>query len=142
MEKIQTLTKKVLASLENMPRESKEYQDKFLALAPLCQSLYPQEFNSFLEKLGLKENLTEWKKKAQEMINEVDSFGLNFQENNIEVELSGEKLAMPLVDLNRFISLNLKLKAPTWEYMLVLSTLAQAETFELFQIANAIILAD
>jgi hypothetical protein len=140
MLKLQNFCEKVIQDLKVLDKTSSDYQNKFLNMGQLAKSLYPSEYKDFLKTINLDNKLEQWKKISQEMLNLIEEYEINPYTKKVSVTLGGEKIINNVVDVQLYIQNTLNIERSTWQYNLTLSILAEVNTFERFQIANAIIL--
>jgi hypothetical protein len=140
MLRLQNFCEKVIKDIESLDKSSAAYQNKFVYMAQLAKDLYPTEFKEFTESTKLEGKLNMWKKNSQEMLNLVDSYEINPHTRKITVKMGDEEIIKDIIDVQKYIENVLKIDKPSWKFSLALSIMADVNTFELFQVTNAIIL--
>ena len=140
MSKLERFCTKVILDLNNLELSDTRYQNKLLNMGQVAKDLYPEDYNSFLKEIRLDSNLMQWKIAAQEMLNLVDEYQINPYTKKISVKMGEEEIIKDIINIKEYIEEKLNLPPDSWKYTLALSILADVNTFELFQVANAIIL--
>lgn len=140
MSKLELFCNSVLSELSQVDKASKEYQDKFIYMSEIAPALFPEEYSYFLKKVGLETFFSNWKNSVQSLLNLAQSYEVDTVNKKVSVIYGDNKIEGELVDVREFIYKELNLTKNSWESELTLSILAQLDNFEVFQVANAIIL--
>lgn len=140
MNHIQRICEKILKDISNLEVSSREYQSKYIHLYQVLRDLYPEEVQQLFLELGFQKQIDLWKEKGMELINQVDSYGINFETKEIQVSLGEDQVNCPLINISNYISKELSLNTTSWQYHVVFSYLIQADIYEKFQLVHTVIL--
>lgn len=142
MKNIQIISERVIQDLNKLDKNTKEFQDKYIYFYPMVRDLYPNETAQLFKNMGVQSELDLIYKNSLDLIESIDSFGIDFNKNMIKIQLQNETIESPLRDINQFIKHKFNVNEAEWTYHLILSCFIQANTFEKFQLVYSLILQD
>lgn len=122
--------------IKNIDSNSKEYILELNYFLKNIQNYDPVSFDLFLDKYGINNDFSIWKKQSLVLLENVTSYGVIG--SKIRIEQENDVLEGDLISIFNYIS-SKKIPKDSWENTLAIAFMIEPSNFEFYQIINLIL---